>query len=270
MDPVAPLSPPVLVAVLVALSYLILGVIWRRPEWIVGYPRTVLALLGAVSLAAAFALFDFSARDARVHLDASEEPLMVRGDPAREVYRRATQAFGNDDVFVIAMVTDDVFTPDNLAALRRISRQVLHLPGVRRAESLVDILAYRFDPAEDWIDVARFIGDEIPDDPARLADLRARALADPIYPKLVVSRDGSAAAINVSFDEISDREFVDRGLDEKIRAIAEAEATPSRSFHFAGRPHVKSRTATIMARDLLRLIPLAVVVAAVVVFFTTG
>ena len=140
---------------------------------------------------------------------------MVRGDPAREVYRLATQAFGNDDVFVIAMVTDDVFTPDNLEALRRISHGVLHLPGVRRAESLVDILSYRFDPAEDWIDVARFIGDEIPRDPAELADLRARALADPIYPKLVVSRDGSAAAINISFQEISDREFVDRGLDDE-------------------------------------------------------
>ena len=270
MDPVAPLSPVPLVAVCVGLSYLVLALIWRRPEWIVGYPRTVLCALGAISLAAALGLFDVRALDARVHLDASEEPLMVRGDPAREIYRRATQAFGNDDVFVIAMVTDDVFTAENLAALRRISHGVLHLPGVRRAESLVDILAYRFDPAEDWIDVARFIGDEIPREPAALADLRARALADPIYPKLVVSKDGRTAAINISFEEISDREFVDRGLDEKIRAIAESEAAPNRSFHFAGRPHVKSRTAVIMARDLLRLIPLAVVVAAVVVFFTTG
>ena len=269
MDLAAPLSPPWLVAVFVVLAYAALVVIWRRPQWVVQHAWIVLAALGLVSLAAAFALVDWRSGEVRVRLDASEDPLMVRGDPAREVYRLATQAFGNDDVFVIAMVTDDVFTPDNLEALRRISHGVLHLPGVRRAESLVDILSYRFDPAQDWIDVARFI-DEVPHDPAELADLRARALADPIYPKLVVSRDGSAAAINISFQEISDREFVDRGLDEQIRAIAEAEATPTRSFHFAGRPHVKARTAAIMARDLLRLIPLAVVVAAVVVFLTTG
>jgi hypothetical protein len=120
---------------------------------------------------------------------------------------------------------------------------------------------YRWDSTEEWLDVARFI-DDLPTDPAEIADLRRRALADPIYPKLIVSRDGSAAAINLSFHEISDRDFVDQGLDEKIRAIALAESAPGREFRFAGRPHVKSRTSLIMAEDLSRLIPLAVVVAA--------
>jgi predicted RND superfamily exporter protein len=264
-----PFPPIWLVAGLVTAAYSLLVVVWRRPHWVVDYPRVVLGGLGAISLFAAFLLVDWSTLDVRVRLDASEEPLMLRGDPAREVYRLATKAFGNDDVFVIAMLTDDVFTHDDLETLRRISHQVLRLPGVRRAESLVDTLSYRFDSARDWVDVAKFI-DDIPSDPAALADLRRRALADPIYPKLIVSKDGSAAAINLSFHEISDREFVDRGLDEQIRAIAQAETTPTRTFRFAGRPHVKSRTAVIMADDLLRLIPLAVLVAAVVVFGMTG
>jgi len=170
---------------------------------------------------------------------------------------------------VIAMLTDDVFTQPNLEALRRISHAVLRLPGVRRAESLVDIPTYRWDTEEEWLDVSRFI-DGIPADPAALADLRRRALADPIYPKLVVSRDGSAAAINLSFHEMSDREFIERGLDAKIRAVAGAETQPGREFRFAGRPHVKSRTAVIMAEDLAHLIPLAVLVAAGVVFLTMG
>ena len=265
----ATLSPPWLVAIGVVLAYLALIVVWRRRTWVVDHPWIVLGLLGAVSLASAIVLVDWRTFEVRVRLDASEEPLMVRGDPARDVYDLATRAFGNDDIYVIAMVTDDVFTHENLEALRRISYALLRLPGVRRAESLVDILSYRFDPQKDWVDVASFI-DEIPSDPAQLAELRARALADPIYPKLVVSKDGKTAAINLSFHDIGDREFVDRGLDEKIRAIALAEAAPDRVFHFAGRPHVKSRTALIMAEDLLRLIPLSVVVAAFVVFLMTG
>ena len=35
---------------------------------------------------------------------------MLRGDPAREIYAEATRTFGNDDIYVIAMLTDDVFT----------------------------------------------------------------------------------------------------------------------------------------------------------------
>lgn len=267
--PPAPLSPPWLVALLVVGAYLALAVVWRRPTWVVDHPWVVLGSLGAVSLLAAFLLVDLSTLDVRVHLDASEEPLMIRGDPARDVYDLATRAFGNDDIYVIAMVTDDVFTHDNLEVLRRISYAVSKLPGVRRAESLVDILSYRWDAKEEWVDVDQFI-DAIPSDPAALAELRQRALADPIYPKLVVSRDGKTAAINLAFRDIGDREFVAQRLDDRIRAIALAEAGPGRTFHFAGRPHVKSRTALIMTEDLSRLIPLSVVVAAFVVFLMTG
>ncbi len=263
------IAPYWLVAGGVLLAYTTLAVVGKRPHWVVDHPRVVLGLLGLISLLAAAALVDVRTGDVRVRLDASEDPLMVRGDPAREIYAEATRTFGNDDIYVIAMLSDDVFTSDNLAALRRISNAVLQLPGVRRAESLVDVPMYRWDSGKEWLDVASFI-DDLPTDSAEIADLRRRALADPIYPKLIVSRDGSAAAINLSFHEISDRDFVDQGLDEKIRAIALAETAPGREFRFAGRPHVKSRTAVIMAEDLLRLVPLAVIVAAGVVFVTTG
>ncbi len=263
------IPPLALVAAGVLLAYGLLAVIRARPEWVVDRPRAVLAALAAVSLGAAFLFIDLDTLAPRVTLDPSEEPLMLTADPARQIYAEATRTFGNDDIYVIAMLSDDVFTYENLSALRRISHAVLKLPGVRRAESVVDVPTYRWDRAKDWLDVSRFI-DDVPEDPAAIADLRARALADPIYPKLIISRDGSAAAINLSFHEIGDRAFVERGLDEKIRAIAEAESAPGREFRFAGRPHVKTRTSLIMAEDLSRLIPLAVVVAALVVFLTTG
>ncbi len=265
-----PVSPLWLVAGGVLFAYACLAGMYLRPRWVVDHAWLVLALLVAVSLAAAVALVDVRAWDVRVRLDASEEPLMLRGDPALAEYAQAVRTFGNDDTFVIAMLTDgDVFAHDDLAALRRISDGVVRLPGVRRVESLVDALSYRFSPERDRVEVEKFIRD-VPSDSAELADLRRRALADPIYPKLIVSRDGGAAALNVSFHPISDREFVDDGLDARIREIAERESRPGRVFRFAGRPHVKSQTTEIMSRDLLRLIPLAVVVAALVVFLTTG
>jgi len=263
------IDPLWLVIAGVLTAYAALALVRLRPEWIVDHAAVVLSVLALISIAAAAALIDPKTLQPRVRLDASEDPLMLRADPARAVYAEAIRTFGNDDIYVIAMLTDDVFTADNLAALRRISHAVQKLPGVRGAESLVDVPMYRWDTQKDWLDVADFI-DELPTDPAEIADIRRRALADPIYPKLIVSRDGSAAAINLTFHEISDREFVDRELDEKIRAIALAESAPGREFRFAGRPHVKSRTAVIMNEDLSTLIPLAVVVAAGVVFLTTG
>jgi hypothetical protein len=113
--------------------------------------------------------------------------------------------------------------------------------------------------------VARPI-DVLPTDPAEIADQRVRALADPIYPA-DRPRDGSAAAINLSFHEISDREFVDQRLDERIREIALAERAWAR-VPLHGRPHVvahRGHQPRTLAPD-----PLAVAVAALVVFLTTG
>jgi uncharacterized membrane protein YecN with MAPEG domain len=122
-------APLWLVLAGVALAYLALAVVRARPEWVVDHARWVLGLFALISLAAAAVLFDPATASPRVRLDASEEPLMLRGDPAREIYAEATRAFGNDDIYVIAMLADDVFTEANLAALRRISHAVLKLPG---------------------------------------------------------------------------------------------------------------------------------------------
>ncbi|MDJ0849485.1 MAG: MMPL family transporter [Myxococcota bacterium] len=264
-----PGDPETSVAFALAVVVLLLAVIRLRPRWVVTRPRAVLLAIAAVSTAALAALLELDPPGLRVVLDASEEPLMVRGDPARDVYDHAVRTFGGDDTYVVAMQTEDVFTPDHLAALRRVAEEVLGLPGVRRAESLADIHAYRYDAAEDRLEITRLVRD-IPTQPQELADLRRRALTDPIYPKLVVSKDGRTAAINIYLRRMSDRQFVEQRLDERIRAIAAQEAAPERRFWFTGRPHIKSRTHRVMVADLVRLIPLSVVVAAVVVFALTA
>jgi hypothetical protein len=60
------------------------------------------------------------------------------------------------------------------------------------------------------------------------------------------------------------------GLDESVRTILAAEATPGRSFFVTGRQHVKARAADIMLHDVFRLIPLAVVVGTLVAWVITG
>src|SRR5262245_8343524 len=160
----------------------------------------------------------------RIGVDASSEPLLPENDPGEPIYQKAILDFGDDDVFVIAMETGgDVFTFDHLTTLRRVSDEIEKLPGVRGAESLVDVYAYRWDPKSELVEMGRFIeDDEIPTDPAALADLRARALADPLYPKTIVSRDGRTAAINVTFNAMSDDEFVKLDLDGRVRQILES------------------------------------------------
>ena len=203
-------------------------------------------------------------------IDPSTEPLLPTGDPARESYARAVREFGDDEVYVVAMETeDDVFRREHLLRLRRLTDAIAQLPEVRRVQSLVDVVAFRWVPEEDWIDVGSFI-EEIPEDPAALAALRREALAHPLYRRTLISADGRTAAVNVSFQKMTDREFIDSRLDARIAALLAAEAAPGVRFHVAGRPHVKDAVYHWMVRDVRVLIPASVAVFAALLFLVFG
>lgn len=242
---------------------------WLRPVHVIRWRRTVLGLLAALTAASVIAIAHPSAPNGGIRLDPSEEPLLPTGDPARAVYAEAVRNFGDDDVMVIGMETDDLFTARHLEALRRITERIRQLPGVRATDSLIDATAFRYDPAEDLVAVEPFL-DAIPSDPTALTGLRARARADRLYPKSVISRDGRVAAINVSFRTMTDGEFVAAGLDDSVRAILSAETAPDRRFFVTGRQHVKARAADVMLHDVFRLIPLAVAVGTLVAWLITG
>jgi uncharacterized protein len=240
-----------------------------RPRWIVDYPRTVLVLHGVITVLFAAAFFRFEPFGVRIGIDASSEPLLPENDPGEPLYQRAILDFGDDDVFVVSMETEGVFTYDNLSTLRSVGDQIQRLPGVRGIESLTKVYAYRYNDKLSVVEMGRFI-DDVPTEPAALDDLRLRALADPLYPKTIVSRDGKTAAINVTFSSISDDEFVKQDIDGRIAAILEHETRPGVVFHVTGRPHVRAQAHTLLVHDLVRLVPLAVAVSVIALWLMTG
>jgi predicted RND superfamily exporter protein len=163
----------------------------------------------------------------------------------------------------------EVFSHACLSTLRRVGDRIVKLPGVRNVSSLVDVTSFRYVAAEDWVEVRPFIED-IPEDPAALARLRERALADPVYRRTLVSPDARAAALNVSFRKMSDLAFISAGLDDAIRRILEQETAPDQTFHMAGRPHVKTRVYNGLVSDLRLLIPMAVAVVVAVLALVFG
>ena len=243
--------------------------VFVRPRWVVDHPRSVLAVVALVTLIAAGAVFKPSWPFFRIELDPSSEPLLPVSDPGQDVYRQAVLDFGSDDIFVIAMETDDVFTAENLEVVRRVTDEVRRLDGVSTVESLLEVNAFNFDEQEQWVEITKFIKD-VPQSPEALAALRARALADPLYPDVIVSSDGRTAAINVTFRPMTDGEFVELDLNGAILRILERETGDGRHFFVSGRPHIRAEAHHLMVWDLITLIPMAVVIANVILFLITG
>lgn len=264
------LPPLPFAALLVVLFGAAFAAVAWRPALVVGHPRAVLAAVGLVTLLALVPLVALDPPRFTLEIDPSTEPLLPADDPARATYAQAVREFGDDEVYVVAMETErGVFRHDALARLRRVTDAIAQLPEVRRVQSLADVVAFRWMPEEGWLDVGRFL-DEIPSDAAALAAVEREALAQPLYRRSLVSADGRTAAINVSFEKLTDREFIASGLDRRIRALLDAESAPGVRFHVAGRPHVKDIVYHWMLRDLRLLIPASLAVFAVLLYLVFG
>lgn len=269
MTALSPADPQSFIVAALALFTAGVWVAARRPAWVIAAPRSVLLLLLLCSFGAAAALVRIDPPGLRLTIDPSTEPLIPIGDPASEVYRRAVLDFGDDQVYVIAMETSDVFTREHLEALRRVSDRVSRLDGVRSVKSLVKVTSFGYSRETQAIEVRPLI-EEIPRDPSALAALRIRATRDPLYRATLVSEDGRAAALNVGFRRMSDGEFIAADLDGEIRRIVAAETEAGRRFYLSGRPHIKSVMYHAMARDLTLLIPVSFAVIGLALLALAG
>src|SRR5688500_10308231 len=83
---------------------------WRSPRQVVRHGVAVLVAAAVLTVIALAAIVRPHPLGTRVRLDPSEEPMIAHDEPARAAYDEAVGAFGDDDVFIVGMRTDDVFT----------------------------------------------------------------------------------------------------------------------------------------------------------------
>ncbi|MEO2136154.1 MAG: hypothetical protein ABGY28_01685, partial [bacterium] len=108
---------------------------WYRPRSVVDHPLLVLAVPLLLSLLSMAALVDPAGPSLRMRLDPSEEPMLAPDDPGLAPYHRATANFGDDNVYVVAVETAEVFNTEFLLAMQTASNRLRRLKGVRNVDS---------------------------------------------------------------------------------------------------------------------------------------
>jgi predicted RND superfamily exporter protein len=104
----------------------------------------------------------------------------------------------------------------------------------------------------------------IPDDPAALARVRERVLANPVYAGNLVSRSGRATALIIHLEEMSGFALGESGLHERIQQVI-AEERGDLEAWLTGTRHIEVVTVALLLDDLMRIIPLGAAFLAIVV-----
>ncbi|HKF56801.1 MAG TPA: hypothetical protein VKJ45_15190, partial [Blastocatellia bacterium] len=103
----------------------------------VSYPWAVIAITLGITLAMGSVI---AIRG--IHFNGSLESL-ARKDSDSQFYDKVKGAFGDDRVIVVALTTDDVFTPQFVNKLAKLTSELEAVPGVEEAQSITNIKSIR-------------------------------------------------------------------------------------------------------------------------------
>jgi predicted RND superfamily exporter protein len=222
-------------------------------RWLVRNPRRVLALnLALTVLLGVYAV--------RIRIESTLESVLPAGDPEVAYYAAIRATFGSDDVAVVGMRADDLFAPATIEKIARVTEGLGHIDGVERVLSITNAV----DPAADLFTPPRLLP-RIPPSAEEVQALRHKLETTPLYRKNLVAEDFHGTAINIFFKNLTDAQYVDLGIDDKVSAILAASEGPEH-FFYTGAAHVKQAAVGMMQRDLWRFTPRALVLVWIVLW----
>lgn len=228
----------------------------RLSNLVVQRPKSILLLI--------LLLTGFFANHARhIGLDSSVDSLLPRDDPEKTYYDEVRRQFGSDEIGVIGIIAENIYTPEVLSKIKRLTEAISQIPEVREVISLTN--------APDVItSVARESAVLVPNVNAThavLQELKQKLAGQPVYLKNLVSADGRAAAINIFFENLGDDEFFRRGIDDHIQALVAKENGPEQ-LYYTGLPHFKVYSTRAMWGDLTLFVPLTLLLTMIVLFLS--
>jgi uncharacterized protein len=240
------------------------AVLGRRldPVWlsVVKHPWRFIALILFLTVALGAFL-------PNLKIDPSLESLVVDDSSARISYRKFLDQYGSDEFLVMAARANngDLFTQENLAAIKATAEDLAELPMVREVISPATAPIMR--PTDDGVQIGPLY-EVAPTDLAELAALKALATTSPLMRNTIVSADG-ASCVWFAFPNLrkEDTTKVRMDLYYSARAIAE-EHLQNFEVHFEGIPTVKAVMVEYIVYALTLFSGASAILIGLVLFFT--
>ncbi|MEE8312185.1 MAG: MMPL family transporter [Candidatus Binatia bacterium] len=207
------------------------------------YRKTVLLAVAAVSAFTLGQVID-------VRFDNAIEIWFVDKDPALVAHQRLIDTYVSDELVVVGVEAPDVFAPEVLDAIDRMTRAIEVAPYVEKVTSITNIESIT--GQDDLLEIGDLI--EFPLDPATLPAIRERALANELYVGNVVSKDGGFSCIIARLPHDPDT------FDYKIESVAAIREIVDRetglATYISGGPVLDDEFYRGSERDSLMIIPL--------------
>lgn len=182
-------------------------------------------------------------------------------DPDAALFKKIGEQFGGNNMGIVILETDNIYTTEVLEHVRMLTDTIREIEGISAITSLTNIIDIKGD--EFGFEVGNLVDEyDIPTTQEAFDKLRDRVLSKDMYKGTIVSEDGTATVIIFTLFDDADIQTVAR----TVRAKTEQLNLPE-NIYYVGSPMLVTYISDLMQGDLMRLIPIAFLVIAIVLFF---
>lgn len=216
----------------------------------------VLAAIGLITAVAAF----FAAR---VVFDSSIEIWFLENDPDLLTYHDFLDRFEADEVIVLGVFADDIFSPQVLSAIKRLTKEAKAAPYVYRVTSLSNI---RIPRGQDGYVNINPLFRTVPQEKAELEALRQETLSNSLLAGSLVAEDGKAAAVLIEIDPVGSDFDSKIELMDRLKELAQQEEKDGIRILFSGSPVMDEAFYKYTQNDFTIFGPVAVALVILLTF----
>jgi len=204
--------------------------------------------------------FAYQLKDARVNSDMLT--YLKPDDPAVILFNRIGEEYAGTALAMVGLEAEDVFDYQTLITIDTLTEKIRQIPGVASVMSLTDVLDIR--SVEGGLEVGRLIDkNNIPSHPDTLQKIEEYALAKDMYNGRIVSPDGRITIIIARLQQQADKQTI----AEKIQNIAREKAN-NYKLYYSGLPMQMIEVNDIIVNDMVRLVPIVVLMLIFMLYFS--
>ncbi|MCB2208915.1 MAG: MMPL family transporter [Bacteroidetes bacterium] len=183
-------------------------------------------------------------------------------DPDVALFKKVGQDFGGNKIGMIILEADDIFHNDVIYDVKKLTDSIGLMEGIASVTSITNIIDIRSD--QFGFEIGKLIDEyNLPYSDEDLLRLKNRVFSKEMFRGVVVSEDATATLIMFTLTDGADIQTVGRAVIDKAESLQLDER-----LYYAGMPMMVTAISELISRDLIRLLPIAFLVIAIVLFFS--
>jgi uncharacterized protein len=183
-------------------------------------------------------------------------------DPDAALLKEIGKKFGSNNMGIIILESKNVYNTGVLEDVKSITDTLGTIEGILSVTSLTNIINIKSD--EFGFEIGKLVDEyALPSTPEELESLKQNVLSNELYKGSIVSEDGTSTLIIFTLIDGTDVQRVAKTVISKTESLAK-----SGNLYYIGSPMLVTYISELMRRDLVRLLPIAFLLIAIVLFLS--